>query len=164
MDKKILDKDEIVKKIKRISLQIIESNISEEQIIITGIYENGFTLASKLSNEIKSNSAIKVLLDKLIIDKKNPRSKLTTSLSKEFYKNKSIIIVDDVLNTGSTLMYAIKHILNNDVKKIQTAVLVDRNHKKYPVKVDFKGLSLSTSIHNHVEVSINEKEINAFLV
>tara|TARA_B100001287_G_C22661644_1_gene520682 strand:+ start:966 stop:1460 length:495 start_codon:yes stop_codon:yes gene_type:complete len=164
MDKKILNKDEIEKKIKRISLQIIESNISEEEIIIIGIYENGFTLAGKLSNEIKNNSAIKTLLDKLIIDKKNPRSKLTTSLSKEIYKNKSIIIIDDVLNTGSTLMYAIKHILNNDVKKIQTAVLVDRNHKKYPVKVDFKGLSLSTSIHNHVEVSINEKEINAFLV
>ena len=164
MDKKILNKDEILKKIKRISLQIIESNINEEQIIIIGIYENGFTLASKITNEIKNNSNLKILLDKLIIDKKKPRSKLTTSLNKELYENKSIIIVDDVLNTGSTLIHAIKHILENDVKKIQTAVLVDRNHKKYPVKVDFKGLSLSTSIHNHVEVSLNEKAINAILV
>ena len=86
------------------------------------------------------------------------------SLVDEEYKNKSVIIVDDVLNSGATLMYAAKYFLDTKLKKLKTAVLVDRNHKKYPIKADYKGLSLSTSIQNHVEVSIDDNEINAYLV
>ena len=76
----------------------------------------------------------------------------------------SSFICINVLNSGSTLMYAVKYFLNTKLKKLKTAVLVDRNHKKYPIKADYKGLSLSTSIQNHVEVSINDNEINAYLV
>ena len=79
-------------------------------------------------------------------------------------RDRSVVIVDDVLNSGSTLMYAVKYFLDTKLKKLKTAVLVDRNHKKYPIKADYKGLSLSTSIQNHVEVSINDNEINAYLV
>ena len=162
--KKILNNLQIKKKIKRISLQIIESNNSEEEIIIAGIEKNGFIISKKISDEIENNSDIKVKLCKIIIDKKNPRKEISTSLKLEDYQNKSIVLIDDVLNSGSTLIYAVKHFLDTDIKKIKTAVLVDRNHKKFPIKADFKGLSLSTSIQNHVEVVFDKGIIEAFLV
>ena len=165
MDKnKILDYHLVKKKIRRISLQIIESNSIDDEIIIAGIENNGYIIAKKICNEIKKISDKKIQLCGIKIDKKNPRKEITVSLVEEQYKNKSVVIVDDVLNSGSTLMYAVKYFLDTKLKKLKTAVLVDRNHKKYPIKADYKGLSLSTSIQNHVEVSINDNEINRFLV
>ena len=95
---------------------------------------------------------------KVMIDKKNPILPITTSLETEAYKNKSLVLVDDVLHSGTTLIYGIKHFLQVPLKQFNTAVLVDRNHKKYPVKADFKGISLSTSINENVSV-VFEKEI-----
>jgi len=165
MDKnKILDYHLVKKKIIRISLQIIEANSIDDEIIIAGIENNGYVIAKKICNEIKKISNKKIELCSIKIDKKNPRKEITVSLVEEQYENKSVVIVDDVLNSGSTLMYAVKYFLNTKLKKLKTAVLVDRNHKKYPIKADYKGLSLSTSIQNHVEVSIDENEINAYLV
>jgi len=164
VEKKILDSTQIKKKIGRISLQIIESNIDEDEIIIAGIEKNGYLIAEKISDEIKKISEKKIQLCNVKIDKKNPRKEITLSLVEEQYANMSVVIVDDVLNSGSTLMYAVKYFLETKLKKLKTAVLVDRNHKKYPIKADYKGLSLSTSIQNHVEVSIDDNEINAYLV
>ena len=165
MDKnKILDYHLVKKKIRRISLQIIESNSIDDEIIIAGIENNGYIIAKKICNEIKKISDKKTQLCSIKIDKKNPRKEITVSLVEEQYENKSVVIVDDVLNSGSTLMYAVKYFLDTKLNKLKTAVLVDRNHKKYPIKADYKGLSLSTSIQNHVEVSINDNEINAYLV
>ena len=165
MDKnKILDYQLIKKKIVRISLQIIEANSTDDEIIIAGIENNGFIIAQKICDELKKISEKKIHLCSIKIDKKNPRKEITVSLVDEEYKNKSVIIVDDVLNSGATLMYAVKYFLDTKLKKLKTAVLVDRNHKKYPIKADYKGLSLSTSIQNHVEVSIDDNEINAYLV
>lgn len=161
--KKILDYPQIKKKIRRISLQIIESNIDEDEIIIAGIENNGYLIAEKISDEIKNISKKNITLCNIIIDKKNPRNEIIVSLDSDNYENKSIIVVDDVLNSGSTLMYAVKYFLETKIKKLKTAVLVDRNHKKYPIKADFKGLSLSTSIQNHVEVLIDKNGITAFL-
>ena len=165
MDKnKILDYQLVKKKITRISLQIIEANSNDDEIIVAGIENNGYIIAKKICDEIKKISDKKIQLCSIKIDKKNPRKEITTSIVEEQYKNKSVVIVDDVLNSGSTLMYAVKYFLDTKLKKLKTAVLVDRNHKKYPVKADYKGLSLSTSIQNHVEVSINDNEINTYLV
>ena len=165
MDKnKILDYQLIKKKIVRISLQIIEANSTDDEIIIAGIENNGFIIAQKICDELKKISEKKIHLCSIKIDKKNPRKEITVSLVDEEYKNKSVIIVDDVLNSGATLMYAAKYFLDTKLEKLKTAVLVDRNHKKYPIKADYKGLSLSTSIQNHVEVSIDDNEINAYLV
>ena len=165
MDKnKILDFKLIKKKIRRISLQIIEANPNDDEIIVAGIENNGYIIAKKICDEIKKISDKKIQLCSIKIDKKNPRKEITTSIVEEQYKNKSVVIVDDVLNSGSTLMYAVKYFLDTKLKKLKTAVLVDRNHKKYPIKADYKGLSLSTSIQNHVEVSIDDNEINAYLV
>ena len=162
--KKILDYQSIKKKIRRISLQILESNIDQDEIIIAGIDVNGFIIGKKISHEIRKISEINIKLCNVKIDKKNPLNDISTSLNFEEYQNKYIVVIDDVLNSGATLMYSVKYFLNTKIKSLKTAVLVDRNHKKYPIKADFKGLSLSTSIQSKVEVVIDEKKIEAFLV
>ena len=91
------------------------------------------------------------------------RFTIKTSLKPEEYKNKSLVLVDDVLNSGTTLIYGVKHFLEVPLKKLKTAVLIDRNHKKYPVKADFKGISLSTSMNEHVAVVFEPKNSYAVL-
>ncbi len=156
----ILTNQEIEHKIKRIAYQIYETFVEEESIILAGIASNGYVLAEKLAEVLNSISTIKVILCEVKIDKINLNSEVFTSISSEIYQNKGIVLVDDVLNSGSTLMYGVKHFLNVPLKKFKTAVLVDRNHKKYPIKVDFKGISLSTSSHEHVSVVF--KDNNSF--
>lgn len=162
--KKILSNSQIKRKIKRISLQIIESNVEEKEVVLAGIEQNGFLLAKELNKMITELSNLNIKLCSLKIDKKNPLNNIITSLSSSEYKNKSIVVVDDVLNSGSTLMYAVKHFLDTELRQLKTAVLVDRNHKKYPIKADFKGVSLSTSIQNHVQVQFDKNSIEAFLL
>ena len=162
--KKILTNSQIKRKIKRISLQIIESNVEEKEVILAGIEQNGFLLAKELNKMITELSKLSIKLCSLKIDKKNPLNNISTSLNSSEYKNKSIVVVDDVLNSGSTLMYAVKHFLDTELRQLKTAVLVDRNHKKYPIKADFKGVSLSTSIQNHVQVQFDKNSIEAFLL
>ena len=93
----------------------------------------------------------------------NPNAPITTSLDKEIYKNKGLVLIDDVLNSGTTLVYGVKHFLEVPLSKFKTAVLVDRNHKKYPVKADFKGISLSTSLQEHVQVVFDATGDYAYL-
>ena len=162
--KKILTNSQIKRKIKRISLQIIESNVEEKEVVLAGIEKNGFLLAKELNKMITEFSNLNIKLCSLKIDKKNPLNNISTSLNSSEYKNKSIVVVDDVLNSGSTLMYAVKHFLDTELRQLKTAVLVDRNHKKYPIKADFKGVSLSTSIQNHVKVQFDKNSIEAFLL
>ncbi len=148
----ILDQKQIDHKIRRIAYQIYENNVSEKEVVIAGIFENGFIFAKKIKTVIEKISPIKVIMCKVMIDKKNPIEPITTSLESKIYKNKSLVLVDDVLHSGTTLIYGIKHFLQVPLKQFNTAVLVDRNHKKYPVKADFKGISLSTSINENVSV------------
>tara|TARA_B110000003_G_scaffold275454_1_gene318132 strand:- start:582 stop:1079 length:498 start_codon:yes stop_codon:yes gene_type:complete len=161
--KKILDNSQIKRKIKRISLQIIESNINEEEIILAGVEKNGFLLAKELNKEINNLSDLNTIVCNIKIDKKNPINSTSISVDLSSFQSKSIVVIDDVLNSGSTLMYAVKYFLETDLKQLKTAVLVDRNHKKFPIKADFKGVSLSTSLQNHVNVVFSEDSIEAFL-
>lgn len=148
----ILDSDQIKNKIRRIAYQIYESNVDEEMLILAGISKSGFVFAQKLKLVLQEISDLEVVLCEVQVDKKNPLNTVTTSLEPGEYTNRSIVLADDVLNSGATLIYGVKHFLDVPVKRFRTAVLVDRSHKKYPVKADFKGISLSTSLHEMVEV------------
>jgi pyrimidine operon attenuation protein/uracil phosphoribosyltransferase len=152
----ILTNQEIEHKIKRIAYQIYETFVDDEEIVIAGIAANGFIFAKKVAVALEAISPIKVSLCEVQINKQKPESPISTSLTKEQYANKGLVLVDDVLNSGTTLIYAVRHFLDVPLKKFKTAVLVDRNHKKYPVKADFKGISLSTSLLEHVQVVFNE--------
>ena len=160
----ILNQLQISQKIRRIAYQIYETNSSEEEIVLAGIVGNGFIFAQKLLEVLNDISTLNVLLCEVNIDKKNPLNIITTSLDVEKYTNKSLVLVDDVLSSGTTLIYGIKHFLNVPLKKFKTAVLVNRNHKKYPVKADFKGISLSTSVKEHIQVEFSQERTIAFLV
>ena len=92
------------------------------------------------------------------VDKRNPIKPITLSKNIKVCENRSVVVVDDVLNTGSTLIYGVTHFLSIKLKKLQTAVLVNRNHKNFPIKGDFKGISLSTSIKEHIDVKFGDKE------
>ncbi|SHF78179.1 pyrimidine operon attenuation protein / uracil phosphoribosyltransferase [Flavobacterium fontis] len=159
---RILDHQQIEHTLKRIAYQIYETFVSEEHIVLAGIASNGYILAQRLGAILESISPLKVELCAVNMNKQAPLEPITTSLAPEQYAHKGIVVVDDVLNSGSTLMYGVKHFLNVPVKKCKTVVLVDRNHKNYPIKVDFKGISLSTSLQEHVTVVL-EKESYAFL-
>ena len=159
----ILNNQEIEHKIKRIAYQIYETFVDETEIVIAGITSNGFVFAKKITAELEQISTLKVTLCEVFINKQNVNAPITTSLSKEKYENKGLVLVDDVLNSGTTLIYGVKHFLDVPLKKLKTAVLVDRNHKKYPVKADFKGISLSTSLLEHVQVVFDEKGDYAYL-
>lgn len=159
----ILTHKEIEHKIKRIAYQIYESNANESELVIAGIESNGYILAKKIKANLDKISSIESTLCKVSIDKSEPTNPIRTSLKKEAYKNKSIVLIDDVLNSGSTLIYGIKHFLDVPLKQFKTAVLVNRNHKKYPVKADFKGISLSTSLFEHVHVNLSKKPYEAYL-
>ncbi|MFD0991791.1 phosphoribosyltransferase domain-containing protein [Tenacibaculum geojense] len=159
----ILNTTEINHKIRRIAYQIYEANHKEKEVILAGIADNGYIFAEKIAIVLKDISDIEVTLCKVSINKKKPLEPITTSLPAQDYKNKSLVLVDDVLNSGTTLIYGIKHFLDVPLKKFKTAVLVNRNHKKYPVKADFKGISLSTSIKEHVVVEFNNDETIAYL-
>ena len=163
MTTKILNHQEIEHKIKRIAFQIYETFVDEKEIVIAGIVGNGYIFAEKLAINLETISNIKVILCEVIIDKTNPNSKITTSIEASKYENKGLVLVDDVLNSGTTLIYAIKHFLDVPLQKFKTAVLVDRNHKKYPVKVDFKGISLSTSLNEHINVVFYDGNNEALL-
>ncbi|MCY1486514.1 Bifunctional protein PyrR [compost metagenome] len=159
----ILNNQEIEHKILRIAYQIYETFVDEEEIVIAGIAKNGFIFAEKIAQKVNQIADLKVSLCEVYIDKQNPQNQITTSLEKKQYENKGLVLVDDVLNSGTTLAYGVKHFLDVPLKKFKTAVLVDRNHKKYPVKADFKGISLSTSLQEHVQIVFEDSEDYAYL-
>jgi pyrimidine operon attenuation protein/uracil phosphoribosyltransferase len=160
----ILDNRQITQKTKRIAYQIYESNSAEKEIVLAGIQGNGMIFAKQIAEVLEEVSDLKITMCEVFMNKKKPLGSVSTSLSSDAYKNKSLVLVDDVLNSGSTLIYGIKHFLDVPLKRFKTAVLVNRNHKKYPVKADFKGISLSTSIKEHVEVEFDTEHARAILV
>ena len=154
----ILNGSEIQRKVKRMAYQIYEANYKEKGVILAGISGQGYKLAQLLAEQLQVIAELNVEIVELILDKETPHLSEVT-LSKELPKIKStpVIIVDDVLNTGRTLIYSFKPFLDNKVKKMEVAVLVDRSHGKFPVKPNFTGLSLSTTLNDHITVSLSDE-------
>ena len=162
-EKKILDKEKIQEKIKRISYEIYEENFEDKSILICGIEKNGSIIAKKIIKELESICDIKIEFMSINLNKKKPLNTVEIKSSKNNIKNKSIVLIDDVSNTGKTLIYVIKELIKFEPKKINTAVLVNRDHTLFPIKINFIGLSLSTSIKSHIEVNLGNKDIGAYL-
>jgi pyrimidine operon attenuation protein/uracil phosphoribosyltransferase len=159
---KILEQDQIDKIIKRIAYQILENNSEELEIFLIGIKNNGYVLAELIYHQLKEISNLNITLYSIQINKKDPLKSIEHNFDLKKMKNKSIVLIDDVLNSGRTLLYGVKFLLDIPLSNFNTAVLIDRNHKKYPIKIDFKGISLSTSIEENVSV-VFEKN-NAFAI
>ena len=160
----ILNNQQIHQKIDRIAYQIYEDNYAEDEIVVVGIANNGYLLAKTIVKRLKKIAECKITLAKLTINKEKPlENQGELDISPDHLNNKVIILVDDVLNSGKALIYGVKFLLDFPIKKMSTAVLVDRNHKKYPIGTHYVGLSLSTTLQNHISVEFNGSEILAFI-
>jgi pyrimidine operon attenuation protein / uracil phosphoribosyltransferase len=160
MDKiKLLDSTTAKAKLTRMAFEIVEQNCDEKVIIIAGIKDRGYLLAELIVAEIALICKIRLVLISIEIDKNNPTNcYLSDSKSLDA---KSIIIVDDVANSGRTLLYALNPFLNVLAKRIQIAVMVDRRHKNYPIAPDYVGLSVSTTLQEHINLEFKNGVIEA---
>lgn len=164
MKQVILTHTQIEQKINRLAFQLIENTFELDTIYIGGITGNGIILAEKLKRIIERNSEQKIILFEVILDKENPLSKpIELTIDANELEGKTVILVDDVLNSGKTMQYGLMKILEQPVHKIYTVVLVDRKHRRYPIKANFFGLRLTTILKDHVEVSLADENYSAQL-
>jgi pyrimidine operon attenuation protein/uracil phosphoribosyltransferase len=160
----ILNAVEVKQKIKRMAFEVYEQNFKEKNIVIAGIDGQGYILAKLLAKEVETISPIEVKLVKVTLDKLAPQqSEVKLDCDLKEVKKKCIILVDDVLNTGRTFAYGLKPFLNIEVKKIETAVLVNRSHTLFPIYPQYTGYDLATTIKDHVEVNLSREETAVYL-
>ena len=152
----ILDQHQIEQKIDRIAYQLLEDNFEEEEIIIAGILPKGNYIAERLKKILDKIAPFKSTLMNIELDKHSSSLKARTDADISICHNKAVILVDDVLNSGKTLAYGFGVFLDVPLKKLRTVVLIDRNHKSFPVTTDYAGIALSTLLKEHVDVILNE--------
>ncbi|MBP7273962.1 MAG: phosphoribosyltransferase [Saprospiraceae bacterium] len=161
---KILTHRQIQQKVKRIAIEILEHHFDDTEIILAGINNNGYAFAmllyQALSQELlQKNVQMSILLSRILLNPANPLAKeVQVEMPLEQIANKSVIVIDDVANTGRTLLYAIKPLIKVVPKKIEIAVLVDRKHKSFPIHADYIGLSLSTTLNDDIDVQIRNED------
>ena len=162
MKTEVLNQDQILRICNRFAFQILENSIDSDVIYIIGIKEKGFDIAKIVERELKSITKKNISLSSIKIDKKNPKDSVLSDSN--LNKNvDTIFLIDDVLNTGKTLIYSLSFLLKFNFKSIKTLVLIDRNHKQFPIKVDYKGISLSTNINDNIKLLNDNKELKAIL-
>ena len=157
-DKKyILSKETAEKKLRRMALEVAEQNYNAKQLVLIGIKANGIVIAQKISSYLKEVFKGEIMVLELSLDKKKPTA--ITLNEKMDFNGKTIILIDDVANSGRTMLYALKPLLEQLPKKIQTLALVERTHKSFPVDVDYVGLSISTTLDQHIFVEVAGEEV-----
>ena len=161
----LLSKEKTIQKIKRIAYEIFERNFDEKEVIIAGIGGEGYRFAQLLVDELKQISTFEVVIAKVSFDKMAvSQPEILIESEVDTFRNKAVVLVDDVLNTGKTLAFSLRPFLSIPLKKLQLAVLVDRNHQMYPMAADYVGYSLSTTLSEHVQVTLsNEEEFGVYL-
>lgn len=168
MKTEILNQKQISQLIERIAFQVYENFFEEKQIFIGGIDGNGFEFAERLTKQLekiaKSDFSGGIHLFKISLEKDKPLSReITISIDEQQFKDASIIVADDVINSGRTLIHAVGRVLKNPVKQLKTAVLVNRTHRRFPIHADFEGMAISTTLQDKIIVEFGEKEC-AYLV
>ncbi|MGK0384753.1 MAG: pyrimidine operon attenuation protein/uracil phosphoribosyltransferase [Bacteroidia bacterium] len=159
----VLNATQVNQKIDRLAFQIHENHYSEKEIILAGIVGNGFKLAELLQDRLSNFSDVKVKLVSVKVNKQDPLAiNASVELEKADAEDKVVILVDDVLNSGKTLIYGIRHFLQVRLKALRTVALIDRDHKRFPIKADYVGLVLSTTLQEHIRVEL-EGEMAVYL-
>jgi pyrimidine operon attenuation protein / uracil phosphoribosyltransferase len=154
----ILTSEDVNRKIRRMAFEIAERNGDCDSVFIAGIAGNGIIVAKAIINELKDILSCPVEFITITIDKNNP---LNVSIDRQInYDDKTIILVDDVANSGRILLYALKSFLEYKPRSIQTLVLVERSHKLFPVQTDYVGLSIATTLQEHITVQTEEGKIS----
>ena len=159
MDKKyILDQETAARKIKRLAYEIAERNFGESELYFAGIRQSGYSLAVLLKQELEQFSDMKIHLIAVTLDKRHPTD---IGLEPSFdFNGKTILLIDDVANSGKTMLYALKPFLAFYPSKIQTLVLVERTHKAFPIQPDYVGLSVATTLEEHIFVEMDGDNVS----
>lgn len=161
----ILDPAQIEARLARMAREIYEQHYQEKEIILVGIAGNGHSMAIRLAALLSSLASYPVHLRLLELHKEKPLSQpVHYNGTPSELRNKTVIVIDDVLNSGKTLVYAIRYLLDHDPRKLSACVLVARSHRRFPVRADFVGLGLSTNVKEHVEVITEGKDEGVYLV
>lgn len=159
----VLNHKQVGQKITRMAFEIYERNLNSSGVVFAGITGMGMTLANLLASELKKISPIPVEVVEVILDKKAvSKSEIELSENLELSK-KTIILVDDVLNTGKTLVYAMKPFLDQEIQKMEIAVLVNRSHGLFPLRPDYTGYELATTLSEHIRVDFSENNYSVLL-
>ena len=157
MKKQILTEEVALKKLKRIALEVAERNFNEKELLLIGIKENGIVIAQIISKLMKADFTGSITVVALSMNKKKPTS---ITIEKDIdVDGKTILLIDDVANSGRTMLYALKPLLEKHPKKIQTLALVERTHKNFPVDLDYIGLSISTTLNEHITIEVGKDKV-----
>ncbi|MDR0803304.1 phosphoribosyltransferase family protein [Fluviicola sp.] len=163
--KLVLNQHQIEQKITRLAHEILENTYGITELFIGGITGNGETFAQQICEILQKNSSQKINYFKIELDKDHPLDQaITCSIDPDQFSGKTVILVDDVINSGTTMQYGVLKILEKPVKSVKTVALVDRMHRKYPIKCNFVGMTLSTTLGERVEVMPSNGALEAFLV
>ena len=158
----ILSKEVTEKKLRRMALEVAERNSEEKELLLIGIKDNGVVIANTIKNYLKDVFKGEIKVIELSLDKRKP-GKITLSENVDF-TDKSILLIDDVANSGKAMLYSLKPLLEAFPKKIETMALVERTHKIFPIKVDYIGFSISTTLDEHIYVEVvADKVIGAWM-
>jgi pyrimidine operon attenuation protein/uracil phosphoribosyltransferase len=162
--KVVLTADDVRRTLARIAHEIIEHNKSLDELVIVGLYTRGVPLARRISANIESFERFKVptgsldishYRDDLALLERKPTVK-STDIPVEI-SNKSVVLVDDVLFTGRTVRAAMDALIDlGRPRSIQFAVLVDRGHREMPIRPDYVGRNIPTSLLEKIEVRVTE--------
>ena len=167
--KLILNAEQIRQKVIRIAYEIYERNFEEEQLIVAGVVDRGYLLAERIAYQLNQISPFtfaqqRLHLSRVSLQKFTDRqADITLDFANEQLAGKSIVLVDDVLNTGKTLAYCVSPFLRHPIKKIETAVLVNRSHIRFPVMANYTGYELATTLQEHIEVVLEEGKEAVYL-
>lgn len=153
---RILDHLQVKKKIDRMAYEIFENCQEDQKVFLVGIARRGFSLAQLIQARLESISKLKVVLVELKLQDSITEPKLKGAEAGDM-KGAAVVLVDDVLNSGNSLMRAASGLMSFAPKRLMTAVLVDRHHRLYPIRVDIVGLTLSTTMKEHIEVEFGQK-------
>ena len=160
----LLTHEQTQQKINRMAYQLFENNFTESEIVLAGIEQRGFVLAGRIQKALAKFSQQKVTLLSIEVEKDSPyQSFQNKEIAREIFENKVVVVIDDVLNSGKTLIYGVNQFLHAPVKKISTLVLVDRNHKMFPINADYVGLSLATTLKQNIKVVFSNVQDQAFI-
>lgn len=152
----LLDALQIQQRIDRLAYQIYEDNFDQPFLLVAGIANSGLNIARRIVQSLNRICPLEIRLIEIHVDKESPtHTTLVPELKHEDLKDKVVIVVDDVLNSGKTLIYSLRPFLDADIRKIRTVLLVDRDHKRYPVEADFVGITLSTTLQDHIRVDFS---------
>lgn len=156
----VLNQEQIKQKIERIAYEILENTFEEKEIFVGGIAGNGFLLAERIVSKLNEISDQQIKLFEVTVNKDNPNDfPINLSINDQDLSQSTIIIFDDVINSGRTMIHAVKRILDNKISVLKVATLVNRTHRRYPVQADFVGLNMSTTLKDNIIVELGAKEI-----